>query len=51
MFVGSWIQKFWEKHGSRMAWERKAVPVELRKQREEIGRTGCLSPVPEHSIS
>lgn len=33
MFVGSWIQKFWEKHGSRMAWERKAVPVELRKQR------------------
>lgn len=26
MFVGSWIQKFWEKHGSRMAWERKAVP-------------------------
>lgn len=24
--VRSWIQKFWEKHGSKMAWERKAVP-------------------------
>lgn len=42
MFVGSWTQKFGEKHDSRMAWERKAVPCGVQETEKKQEGHGAL---------